>query len=218
MIDNTKTIKDRDPYWLINWSKNKDESPICCNTFHLIDFFNKNEKSKQRHCSDGFDYCECDFEKVVNESNDPHLMRMFLVVTNIVDETFFHLLNHHYKEFRSNFPLPRMESHKKRGKVGNINLIHLRDFEDEKEKRLYNILFREVTDIFIQDLWRHGANETKRGFIDGLMDHCSECHKQTYYSDQVINCIRSQAKMTFVYPPFYSALRKEIKTNKKVLF
>ena len=62
------------------------------------------------------------------------------------------------------------------------------------------------------------GGDTRRGFIDGLMDHCSECHKETYYSDQVINCIRSQAKMTFVYPPFYSALRKEIKTNKKVLF
>jgi hypothetical protein len=218
MINNTKTIKDRDPYWLINWSKNKDGSPICCNTFHLIDFFIKNEKNKKRHCSDEFNYCECDFEKVVNESNDPHLMRTFLVVTNIVDETFFHLLNHHYEEFRSTFPLPRMESHSKRGEVGNINLIHLREFEDEKDKRLYIDLFREVTDILIQDLWHYGANDTRRGFIDGLMDHCSECHKETYYSDQVINCIRSQAKMTFVYPPFYSALRKEIKTNKKVLF
>ena len=94
----------------------------------------------------------------------------------------------------------------------------LRDFEDEKEKRLYNILFREVTDIFVQDLWRHGANETKRGFIDGLMDHCSECHKQTYYSDHVINSIKSQAKLSVITPLFYSALRKEIKTNKKVLF
>ena len=66
MNNTNKTLKDRDPYWLINWSKNKDESPICCNTFHLIDFFNKNEKNKKRHCSDGFDYCECDIEKVVN--------------------------------------------------------------------------------------------------------------------------------------------------------
>ena len=218
MIDNTKTIKDRDPNWLIYWSKNKDGTSRCCNTFDLIDFFNINEKNKKRHCSHGFNYCECDFEKVINESNDPHLMRTFLVVANIVDETFFHLLNHHYEEFRSSFAVPRMESHKKRGEVGNINLIHLRDFEDEKEKRLYNILFREVTDIFVQDLWHHGANETKRGFIDGLMDHCSDCHKQTYYSDHVINSIKSQAKLTFVAPLFYSALRKEIKTNKKVLF
>ena len=95
MIDNTKTIKDRDPNSLIYWSKNKDGSSKCCNTFDLIDFFNINEKNKKRHCSYGFNYCECDFEKVINESNDPHLMRMFLVATNIVDETFFHLLNHH---------------------------------------------------------------------------------------------------------------------------
>ena len=97
MIDNTKTIKDRDPNWLIYWSKNKDGSSKCCNTFDLIDFFNINEKNKKRHCSYGFNYCECDFEKVINESNDPHLMRMFLVATNIVDETFFHLLNYHYE-------------------------------------------------------------------------------------------------------------------------
>ena len=215
---NLKYLKDRNPNWLIHWSKNEDESYMCCNTFYLIDFFNKNEKNKKRSCSEGFHYSENNFEKVINESNDPYLMRMFLIVSNIVDETFFHLLNHHYEEFRSSFAVPRMESHKKRGEVGNINLIHLRDFEDEKEKRLYNILFREVTDIFVQDLWRHGANETKRGFIDGLMDHCSECHKQTYYSDHVINSIKSQAKLTFVAPLFYSALRKEIKTNKQVLF
>jgi hypothetical protein len=218
MINNTQAIKDRDPNRLIYWSKSEDGTLVSCNTFHLIDVFNKNEKNKKRSCSEGFNYSENNFERVINESNDPYLMRMFLIVANITDETFFHLLNHHYDEFRSTFPLPRMESLKRKGEIGNVNLIHQRDFEDEKEKRLYIDLFREVTDIIIQDLWHYGANNTRRGFIDGLMDHCSECHKEIYYSDQVINCIRSQAKMTFVYPPFYSALRKEIKTNKKVLF
>ena len=218
MINNTQAIKDRDPNWLIYWSKSEDGTPISCNTFHLIDFFNKNEKNKKRNCSKGFVCSEDDFKTVIDESNDPYLMRMFLIVSNIVDETFFHLLNHHYEEFRFTFPLPRMESLKRKCEIGNVNLIHQRDFEDEKEKMLYNILFREVTDILVQDLWRHGANETKRGFIDGLMDHCNECHKQTYYSDHVINSIKSQAKFTFVTPLFYSGLRKEIKTNKKVLF
>jgi len=217
MINNTQAIKDRNPYWLIHWSTSEDGKPICCNTFHLIDFFKKNEKNKKRSCSEGFHYSENNFEKVINESDDPYLMRMFLIVSNIVDETFFHLLNHHYDEFRSIFPLPRMESLKRKGEIGNINLIHQRDFEDEKEKKLYNELFREVTGIIIQDLWSHGASDTKRGFIDGLMDHCSECHKQTYYSDQVIGCIRTQAKMSVILPPFYSAQRHEIKTNKSVL-
>jgi len=210
MINNAQAIKKRDPNWLIYWSKSEDGTPISCNTFHLTDFFNKNKKNKKRSCSEGFNCSENNFEKVINESNDPYLMRMFLIVSNIVDETFFHLLNHHYDEFRSTFPLPRMESLKRKAEIGNANLIYQRDFDDEKEKRFYNILFREVTDILVQHLWRHGANETKRSFIDGLIDHCSEYHKQTYYYDHLINSIKSQAKFTFVAPLLYSGLRKEI--------
>ena len=67
--------------------------------FLLNRFFNENEKGKKRHCLDGFDYCECDFENVINESSDPDLMRVFLTISNIVNETIFHLLNHYYKEF-----------------------------------------------------------------------------------------------------------------------
>ena len=145
MVNKLKNLKDRNPNWLIYWSKSEDGKPICCNTFYLIDFFNKNERHKKRSCSEGFHYSENNFEKIINESDDPYLMRMFLIVSNIVDETFFHLLNHHYDEFRSTFPLPRMESLKRKGEIGNVNLIHQRDFEDEKEKRLYIELFLEVT-------------------------------------------------------------------------
>ena len=47
MVNNLKNLKDRNPYWLIHWSTSEDGKPICCNTFHLIDFFKKNEKNKK---------------------------------------------------------------------------------------------------------------------------------------------------------------------------
>ena len=130
-LDYNKPCNGRDPDSLYKWIKNEDGTHESCNIFHLVDFFNKNENGKKRHCSDGFHFCECDFENVIKESSDPDLMRVFLTAANIIDETIFHLLNDHYKEFRTIFPLPRYESHEKRGEVGNINLIHERNLNEQ---------------------------------------------------------------------------------------
>ena len=47
MINKLKNLKDRNPNWLIYWSKSEDGKPIYCNTFHLIDFFKKNERHRE---------------------------------------------------------------------------------------------------------------------------------------------------------------------------
>ena len=213
----SKPYNNRDPDSLYKWIKNEDGSFESCNICYLIDFFNENEKGKKRHCSDGFDYCECDFQNVINESSDPDLMRIFLTISNIVDETIFHLLNHHYKEFRITFPLPRFESHEKRGKVGNINLIPQRNFEDVYNKSSYYRFNNEVSRIFIDDIRFNSRTESKKGFINRIMDDCKKCHSKRLLDTDITGSIISQSKIITVSPMLYSALRKEIKTNKKLI-
>ena len=150
-LDYHKPYNNRDPDSLYKWLKNEDGTFESCNIIHLIDFFNKSENGKKRHCSDGFHFCECDFENVIKESSDPDLMRVFLTVANIIDETIFHLLNHHYKEFRTIYPLPRFESHQRRGEVGNINLIHKRNL-NEQDRLSYNQFNYEVSSIMIPEI------------------------------------------------------------------
>ena len=154
-----------------------------------------------------FTFCECDFENVIKESSDPDLMRVFLTVANIIDETIFHLLNHHYKEFRTIYPLPRYESHERRGEVGNINLIHKRNL-NEQDRLSYSQFNYEVSSIMIAEIdFRFLARITEN----------SEVSYQ-YDMDDVVKSMRSQSKMCEMAPVFYSALRREIKTNKKDIY
>ena len=216
-LDYHKPYNNRDPDSLYKWIKNEDGTHESCNIFHLIDFFNENEKGKQRHCSKEFHFCECDFENVIKESSDPDLMRVFLTVANIIDETIFHLLNDHYKEFRTIFPLPRYESHEKRGEVGNINLIHKRNI-NEQDSLSYNQFNYEVSSRMIDDIRFYRQTETQHGFLAKITDNSEVSNQYKYDSFDVAKCMHSQSKMCVMAPLFYSALRREIKTNKKVLF
>ena len=206
-LDYHKPYNNRDPDSLYKWIKNEDGTFESCNIFNLIDFFNENEKGKKRHCSKGFHFCECDFENVIKESSDPDLMRVFLTVANIIDETIFHLLNHHYKEFRTIYPLPRFESHERRGEVGNINLIHKRNL-NEQDRLSYNQFNYEVSSIMIPEI--------DFRFMARITDN-SEVSYQ-YDFDDVVKSMRSQSKMCAMAPVFYSPLRREIKTKKEILF
>ena len=206
-LDYHKPYNNRDPDSLSKWIKNEDGTFESCNIIHLIDFFNESENGKKRHCSNGFHFCECDFEDVIKESNDPDLMRVFLTVANIIDETIFHLLNNHYKEFRTIFPLPRFESHEKRGEVGNINLIHERNL-NEQDRLSYNQFNYEVSSIMIA--------ETDFRFLARITDD-SEVSYQ-YDLHDVVKSMQSQSKMCAMAPGFYSPLRREIKTNKEILY
>ena len=91
-------------------------------------------------------------------------MRNFLIAANIIDETLFHILNQNYEEFRSIFPLPRFESHEKRGEVGNINLIHKRDHKDEQERVSYSRFNYEVTAMMIDSVRFYGQTKTDQWF------------------------------------------------------
>ena len=214
-LDYNKPYNNRNPDSFYKWIKNKNGTHESCNIFHLIDFFNENERGKQRHCSDGFHFCECDFENVIKESSDPDLMRVFLTAANIIDETIFHLLNHHYKEFRTIFPLPRFESHEKRGEVGNINLIHERNLNEQDSLSYYQFNY-EVSGRMIDSVRFYHQTESEHGFLVKITDN-SEVSYQ-YDSYDVVKSMKSQSKMCAMAPGFYSPLRREIKTNKKDLF
>ena len=190
-LDYYKPYNNRDSDSLYKWIKNEDGTFESCNIIHLIDFFNKSENGKKRHCSDGFHFCECDFENVIKESSDPDLMRVFLTVANIIDETIFHLLNHHYKEFRTIYPLPRFESHERRGEVGNINLIHKRNL-NEQDRLSYNQFNYEVSSIMIAEI--------DFRFLTRITDN-SEISYQ-YDFDDVVKSMRSQSKTCAMAPVF----------------
>ena len=206
-LDYHKPYNNRDPDSLYKWIKNEDGTFESCNIVHLIDFFNKSENGKKRHCSDGFHFCECDFENVIKESSDPDLMRVFLTIANIIDETIFHLLNHHYKEFRTIYPLPRFESHERRGEVGNINLIHKRNL-NEQDRLSYNQFNYEVSCIMIAEI--------EHRFLARITDNSEVSYK--YDLDDIVKSMRSQSKMCAMAPGFYSPLRREIRTNKEILY
>ena len=133
-------------------------------------------------------------------------MRVFLTAANIIDETIFHLLNNHYKEFRVTFPLPRFESHEKRGEVGNINLIHKRNL-NEQDRLSYNQFNYEVSCIMIAEI--------EHRFLSRITDNSEVSYK--YDLDDIVKSMRSQSKMCAMAPGFYSPLRREIRTNKKVV-
>ena len=216
-LDYNKPYNNRKPDSLSKWIKNEDGTFESCNIFHLIDFFKENEKGKKRHCSKGFHFCECDFENVIKESSDPDLMRVFLTAANIVDETIFHLLNHHYKEFRTLFPLPRFESHEKRGEVGNINLIHARNL-NEQDRLSYHQFNYEVFGIVMDGIRFYHQTETEHGFLSKITDNSEVSNQFKYDSYDVARSMQSQSKMCAAAPVFYSALRREIKTNKKDIY
>ena len=216
-LDYHKPYNNREPDSLFKWIKNEDGTFESCNIFHLIDFFKENEKGKKRHCSKGFHFCECDFENVIKESSDPDLMRVFLTAANIVDETIFHLLNHHYKEFRTLFPLPRFESHEKRGEVGNINLIHERNLNEQDRLSYYQFNY-EVFGIVMDGIRFYHQTETEHGFLSKITDNSEVSNQFKYDSYDVARSMQSQSKMCAAAPVFYSALRREIKTNKKDIY
>ena len=166
-----KRYKDRDPYEFL--PKKLEDGSFLTGIPFFLDFYNKNETGKKRHCSEGFDFCECDFENVINESSDPDLMRSVLTIFNIVDDTFFAALNHHYEEYRKTFPLPKFESHENRGQYGNTNLIPTRKHKDYEEEVHYKLFNRDIIEIF-KDTLRNGYSETRRGFITELTIDCEE--------------------------------------------
>ena len=213
--DSKKIYKDRDPDEFLH--KELEDGSFLTGIPFFLDFYNKNENGKKRHCSEGFDFCECDFETVINESSDPDLMRSVLTMFNIVDETFFVALNHHYEEYRKTFPLPKFESHENKGQVGNINLIPIRKHKDDKEEILYQRFNRQITRIFINTLWSFGGSETNRGFITKLTIDCEECRSlELLIPDDLINAIEVQSKYCFRTPLFYSGLRNHIKEFKTI--
>ena len=212
-LDYNKPYNGRDPDSLYKWIKNEDGTHESCNIFHLVDIFYKNENNKKRHCSDGFHFCECDFENVIKECSDPDLMRIFLTAANIIDETIFHLLNDHYKEFRTIFPLPRFESHEKRGEVGNINLIHERNLNEQDRLSYYQFNY-EVFGILIDGIRFYRQTETQHGFLAKITNNSEVSNQYKYDSYDVAKSMQSQSKMCAMAPVFYSALRREIKTNK----
>ncbi len=216
-IDYEKTYNNRDPDSLYKWIVNKDGTFESCNIFHLIDFFNQSESNKNRHCSKGFHFCECDFESVISDSNDPDLMRNFLIAVNIIDETLFHILNHKYEEFRNIFPLPRFESHEKRGEVGNINLIHKRDHKDEQERVSYSRFNYEVTAMMIDDVRFYGQTKTDHGFLDRIILDNNKSQQYDFDSIDIFKSIVQQSKMCMMGPFFYSAIRREMKNSKKLV-
>ena len=216
-LDYNKPYNVRDPDSLYKWIKNEDGTHESCNIFHLVDFFNKNENGKKRHCTDGFHFCECDFENVIKECSDPDLMRIFLTAANIIDETIFHLLNDHYEEFRTIFPLPRFESHEKRGEVGNINLIHKRNL-NEQDRLSYCQFNYEVFGILIDGIRFYRQTETQHGFLAKITDNSEVSNQYKYDSYDVAKSMQSQSKMCAMAPIFYSPLRREIKTNKEILY
>lgn len=216
-IDYEKTYNNRDPDSLYKWVVNKDGTFESCNIFHLIDFFNQSESNKNRHCSRGFHFCECDFESVISDSSDPDLMRNFLIAANIIDETLFHILNQNYEEFRSIFPLPRFESHEKRGEVGNINLIHKRDHKDEQERVSYYRFNYEVTAMMIDSVRFFGQTKTNNGFLDKIILDNDTPQQYDFNSIDIFNNIIQQSKMCVMGPFFYSVIRREMKTSKKLV-
>lgn len=215
-IDYNKSYNNRDPDSLYKWIVNKDGTFESCNIFHLIDFFNQNENNKNRHCSKEFQFCECDFEAVITDSSDPDLMRNFLIAANIIDETLFHVLKQNYEEFRSIFPLPRFESHKKRGKVGNINLMHKRNHKDEQDKISYFRFNYEVTAMMIDNIRFYDQTNTNQRFLDGIINN-NMSHKYDFDSIDIFNSIIQQSKMCIMGPWFYSVIRKEMQNNKKLV-
>ena len=216
-IDYKKPYNNRDKDSLYKWVINEDGTFESCNIFHLIDFFNQSESNKNRHCSEGFHFCECDFESVITDSNDPDLMRNFLIAANIIDETLFHLLNQNYEEFRSIFPLPRFESHEKRGEVGNINLIHKRNHKDEQDKISYYRFNYEVTAMMIDNIRFYGQTKTNSGFLYRIIDNKNRSRQYDFDTIDIFNNIIQQSKMCVMAPFFYSVMRKEMRTNKKLV-
>ena len=216
-IDYKKPYNNRNPDSLYKWIVNKDGTFESCNIFHLIDFFNKSESNKNRHCSVGFHFCECDFESVITDSNDPDLMRNFLIAANIIDETLFHVLNAKYEEFRSIFPLPRFESHEKRGEVGNINLIHKRNHKDEQDKISYYRFNYEVTTMIIDNI-RFYDQTNNNGFLDRIiLKNNNTSDQYDFDSIDIFKSIIQQSKMCVMGPMFYSVIRKEMRVNKKIV-
>ena len=139
-------------------------------------------------------------------------MRSVLTIFNIVDETFFVALNHHYKEYRKTFLLPKFESHENRGQYGNTNLIPTRTHKDYEEEVHYKLFNRDIIEIFRDTLWQFGHSETNRGFITELTIDCEECRSlELLDSDRLINAIEVQSKYCFSFPSFYSSLRKHFK-------
>ena len=216
-LDYHKPYNNRDPDSLYKWIKNEDGTFESCNIFHLINFFNKSENGKKRHCSKGFHFCECDFESVITDSSDPDLMRNFLIAANIIDETLFHVLNKNYQEFKSIFPLPRFESHEKRGEVGNINLIHKRDHKNEQERVSYNRFNYEVTATMIDNIRFHGQTKTNHGFLNRIICDNNISHQYDFDSIDIYKNIIQQSKMCAIGPMFYSVIRREMKTSKKLV-
>ena len=215
-IDYKKRYKDRDPFEFL--PKKLEDGSFLSGIPFFLDFYNKNKTGKKRHCSQGFDYCECDFENVINDSSDPDLMRSVLTIFNIVDETFFVALNHHYKEYRKIFPLPKFESHENRGQYGNTNLIPTRTHKDYEEEVHYKLFNRGIIEIFRNTLWQFGHSETNRGFITELTSDCEECNSlDMLIPDHLINAIEIQSKYCFSFPLLYSGLRNQIK-NSKILY
>ena len=216
-IDYKKPYNNRDKDSLYKWVVNKDGTFESCNIFHLIDFFNQSESNKKRHCSEGFNFCECDFEAVITDASDPDLMRAFLIAANIIDETLFHILNQKYEEFRSIFPLPRFESHEKRGEVGNINLIHKRNHKDEQDKSSYYRFNYEVTTMIIDSIRFYDQTKNNHGFLDRIILDNNMSHQYDFDSIDIFKSIIQQSKMCVMGPMFYSVIRKEMRVNKKIV-
>jgi hypothetical protein len=70
----------------------------------------------------------------------------------------------------------------------------------------------------IDDIRFYRQTETQHGFLAKITDNSEVSNQYKYDSFDVAKCMHSQSKMCVMAPLFYSALRREIKTNKKVLF
>ena len=75
------------------------------------------------HFKNNYDYCECDIEKIVNSAEEPQTMRYFLLISNIFNLYVKKVLPEYYKDFLNEFKIPRVKSHTRYNRDGELLLI-----------------------------------------------------------------------------------------------
>ena len=64
----------------------------------------------------------------------------------------------------------------------------------------------------------YNQTETEHGFLAKITDNSEVSNQYKYDSYDVAKSMQSQSKMCAMAPIFYSPLRREIKTNKEILY
>ena len=123
-------------------------------------FFIRKKLNKDRFFGDE-DPCQCETEKIIENSSSPKVMRSFMLIGVLLDQMMWTHYRDNYQTFRDKFKLPKLYSHGTAGMSSSNWFVY--SYNDHNNPNQINwITTKDVANIILLGFYKWLKKETER--------------------------------------------------------